>query len=202
MANWCWNELTVRSNNVEQLRQFVQHIGDTKRGSEIGLEKLLPVPEELYDAPNNEDGTPAAVVWKIKNWGSQWEFRADASWISDNCIKYVYMTKWWPALGWIKYAAHLYPDLEFTLDYYSADSCYYGIFKAHGMDCYNEIHEIEPDPEEEMCTILVNQSDTNGESQIQGPNLYSTMIPNLGNETDNKDADSKPKYGFESVKFD
>ena len=51
MPNWCESELKVSSKNVEQLRQFVQHIGDTERGSGICLEKLLPIPEELYDAP-------------------------------------------------------------------------------------------------------------------------------------------------------
>ena len=87
MPNWCESDLKVSSKNVEQLRQFVQHISDTAKGSEISLQNLLPVPKELYEAPAKENGMPATDEWKINNWGALCQFTAEASWISDNSIK-------------------------------------------------------------------------------------------------------------------
>jgi hypothetical protein len=133
----------VSSNNVEQLRQFVDHISDREGGSEISLQKLLPISEELYDSPPNKNGMSATVDWKINNWGALCEYAAEASWISDNCVKYIYSTKWWPALEWIKYAAHLYPDLEFTLNYDCWEYEYEGTFKAHGDICANKVRKTE-----------------------------------------------------------
>ena len=143
MPNWCESDLTVSSNNVEQLRQFVDHISDREGGSEISLQKLLPISEELYDSPPNENGMPATVEWKINNWGALCQFAAEASWISDNCVKYIYSTKWWPALEWIKYAAHLYSDLEFALNYDCWEYEYEGTFRAHGDICANKMRKTE-----------------------------------------------------------
>jgi hypothetical protein len=163
MPNWCESDLKVSSKNVEQLRQFVQHIGDTERGSVMCLEKLLPIPEELYDSPPNENGLPATVDWKINNCGALCQFAAEASWISDNCIKYVYSTKWWPAVEWIKYAAHLYPDLEFALNYGCWEYEYEGTFKAHGEIYSNEMHKTEI---EELMFLSVNDENVGQEGSL------------------------------------
>jgi hypothetical protein len=200
MSNWCESELTVRSNNVEQLRQFVQHIGDTERGSGICLEKLLPIPEELFDAPADEEGMPVTVEWKINNWGTLCQFAAEASWISDNCIKYVYATKWWPAVEWIKYAALLYPDLEFTLNHDCWEYEYEGTFRAHGSTHSNEMHQIKT---EEWTSMPVNaENDGQEGSQIQESNPEKTALPKNGDETVKMDAGNKPVFSFEMVKFD
>jgi hypothetical protein len=141
-------------------------MNDTKVGSEIFLQKLLPVPEELYAVPDKENGMPAAVNWKINNWGACCQFEAEATWVSATCIKYVYATKWWPAVEWIKSAANLYPDLEFTLNYDCLEFSYYGTFRAHGMDSYNEFHEKEP--AEAMFMASNAEEDKQKQSQVQG----------------------------------
>lgn len=180
MPNWCESDLTVSSNNVEQLRQFVDHISDREGGSEISLQKLLPIPEELYDFPPNENGMPATVDWKINNWGALCEYAAETSWISDNCIKYVYATERWPAVEWIKYAAHLYPDLEFTLNYSCWEYEYEGTFKAHGEIYSNEMHETKI---EEWTSMPVNaENDIQEGSPIQESNPEKTALPKHENE--------------------
>jgi hypothetical protein len=166
------------------LRQFVDHISDREGGSGICLEKLLPIPEELFDAPDNEIGVPTTVEWKINNWGTLCEFPAEASWISDNCIKYVYSTKWWPAVEWIKYAAHLYPDLEFTLNYDCWEYEYEGTFRAHGNIYKNEMNEIKMD------------------ESIYDVNPGKAALSKHVDEIGKIDAGDKPVFGFEMVKFD
>jgi hypothetical protein len=84
------------------------------------------------------------VDWKINNWGACCQFDAEATWVSANCIKYAYSTKWWPAVEWIKSAAHLYPDLEFTLNYRCWEYGYEGNLKVYGEICADEFHETEP----------------------------------------------------------
>ena len=200
MPNWCESDLTVSSNNVEQLRQFVQHISDTERGSEISLQNLLPVPKELYEAPAKENGMPATDEWKINNWGALCQFTAEASWISDNSIKYVYATKWWPTVEWIKYAALLYPDLEFTLNYDCWEYEYEGTFRAHGSTHSNEMHEIKI---EERTSMPVNaENDGQEGSPIQESGPETTALPKHGDETVKMDAGNKPALSFEMVKFD
>lgn len=169
MPNWCESELTVRSNNVDQLRKFVYHMSDTEKGSEISLQKLLPVPEELYDAPDKENGMPAAVDWKIYNWGASCQFAAEASWVSCNCIKYVYATKWFPAEEWIKYATHLYPDLEFTLNYDCWEFGYYGILRAYGMASYNEFHKMKSDEAKFIASNAEEDKQKQSQAQRFGP---------------------------------
>ena len=200
MPNWCESELTVSSNNVEQLRQFVQLMGDTTRGTQISLQKLLPVPEELYDAPDKENGMPATVEWKISNWGTFCDFAAEASWISDNCIKYVYSTKWWPAVEWIKYAAHLYPDLEFTLNYDCWEFSYFGIFRAHGMTSYNEFHKTKP----EEAMILASNAERDGQKQfpVQEFCPETAVMQKQRKKIVNADVGDKPVFSFEMIKFD
>jgi hypothetical protein len=214
MPNWCESELTVSSNNIEQLKQFVQHISDTERGSEICLEKLLPIPRELLGIPAFEEKLPAKRVanliskygfrhwqdWSLNNWGALCQFAAEASWISENCVKYAYATKWDPAVDWIQYAAHLYPDLEFTLNYDCWEFSYYGTFRAHGMTHSNEFYEMEP--EEAMVMSQNAEEDGQKESPMQDFGPETTVSQKQGDESVNDDIGDEPVFSFDMFKFD
>jgi hypothetical protein len=174
-------------------------MSDTEGGSEISLQKLLPVPEELYAAPDKENGMPAAVDWKINNWGACCQFEAEATWVSANCIKYVYATKWCPAVEWIKYAAHFYPDLEFTLNYSCWEFGYEGTFNAHGEICVDEMSKTEIGESTYTSAFKKEGPDV---APVQDSVSEARVLPRRKDETVEVDAGNGPIFGFEMIKFD
>lgn len=147
MPNWCENELTITSDNKEQLREFSEKIKDPENDRELSLTKLFPCPEELLsgistnnDSLNDESaelitkyGHKDWYDWRVANWGTKWDVEdVELKNCSDDYVYYCFNSAWSPPTEWIAHVALMFPDIHFFLKYDETGVGYMGVFKAHG----------------------------------------------------------------------
>ena len=148
MPNWCVNELTITSNNKEQLKQFIEKVRDPENDTELSLTKLFPCPEELLSADStfykslNDESAKLLIMkygqtnwyeWCIANWGTKWDVEnVELKNCDDHYVCYCFDSAWSPPTKWIVHVALMFPDLYFFLKYDETGVGFMGVYKAHG----------------------------------------------------------------------
>lgn len=109
MPNWCSNVLTVKTENLDQIRELIHRID--KEQNLINF--FIPMPQELEDTvksssePENPEllekyGADNWYDWQRENWGIKWG-DCDTTYVYDkehspNTITFNFQTPWGPSL--------------------------------------------------------------------------------------------------------
>ena len=130
MPNYCYNTLSVTSDNFEDIKLFFDsnksiNNQDNNDNSLLSFEKSVPKPEIEEDWYN----------WNIQNWGTKWdaidvvinnESEEEFSLENTNELIYTFSTAWGPALTWLETVSKKYPNLCFENEYFESGMDFYG----------------------------------------------------------------------------
>ena len=129
MPNWCMNEVSVWSEDKEELKRFKEFVF-LDEDNPFSFQKILPMPEELNDtqSPNRgDDNIKKELVekygfdnwydWRLHNWGTKWE-SCDAEWHEDeDSLEYSLDTAWSPPQGIYDTLREEFPDVSLNWFY-------------------------------------------------------------------------------------
>ena len=108
MPNWCSNILTVKTENLDQIRELIHRIDNEQNL----IDFFIPMPLELEDttAPTQEPnqallekyGVDNWYDWQLANWGCKWG-DCDTTYVYDkehtpNTITFNFSTPWGPSV--------------------------------------------------------------------------------------------------------
>ena len=105
--------------------------------SDLSLNSLYPVPEELASSPHSRRktlirkyGADNWYDWCISNWGTKWDVQAVLEGEGDGYLEYSFDSAWSPPVGWLEKVARDYPDLSFRLKYEELGMGFMGVATA------------------------------------------------------------------------
>lgn len=118
MPNWNENKLSIMDCSPE-LESYLKENG-------LSFEKIKPTPPELLES----DGW---YNWRLENWGTKWDLDereqkevADQL-ISEDCdFQAPFMTAWSPPIEAIAALSEMFPNDQFTLDYFEGGCWFAG----------------------------------------------------------------------------
>ena len=135
MPNYCYNTLSVTSDNFEEVNFFFDsnksfNNPDKNENSFLSFSKSVPKPEDEDDWYN----------WNNENWGTKWDAmnvqlnnyinddipEEEFSLEDTNELIYSFTTAWGPALSWLESVARKYPNLCFENEYSECGMDFYG----------------------------------------------------------------------------
>lgn len=116
MPNWCMNDLTVNSENTEDLKKFVDENKEILKKEDAEQTDPEVTPQDL----SFERSVPLGD-WEynraVDEWGCKWDasdVELDYSEDSTTAV-YHFSTPWAPPVDWLKKVGKKYPDLIFSL---------------------------------------------------------------------------------------
>ena len=93
MPNWCDNELTVQGNKADIRKLRIKARG---KDTDLSLNKLYPMPEELVKIKSPSNKSKKALVkkygsdhwfyWRLNNWGTKWDVTAELTDETDESL--------------------------------------------------------------------------------------------------------------------
>lgn len=151
MPNWCWNDLTLHTEDTEKadaLESFLKTLTeeDVENDKDTGLFAYFhprPVTEE-----ENWYG------WNIDNWGTKWDV-TEVEWQRDENTFYLnFSTAWGPPISFYE---KLYEDGDWNVDamYEEPGMCFVGSF-SEGVDDYYEYDFDDEDWAENIPQELID----------------------------------------------
>jgi hypothetical protein len=179
MPNWCYNTLTLKSENPELIKRVIE--GD----EENFFEKFFPCPQELSDtvegftsdeveskkleaqrkANIEKYGHASWYSWCVENWGTKWDFSYDISEADEDYVTITFDSAWSPPVAGMRKLEELGFEVELFFneegmaycgEYTTEDGLYdyeYGDLTA------DEIDEQIPQELNDMFNIAQNKRD-------------------------------------------
>ena len=118
MPNWCENKLSIMDCSPE-LESYLKENG-------LSFEKIKPTPSELLEGNGWYD-------WRLQNWGTKWDLsEQEQREVADQLIsesadfQATFMTAWSPPLEAIAALSEMFPNDQFTLDYFESGCWFAG----------------------------------------------------------------------------
>ena len=118
MPNWCENKLSIMDCSPE-LESYLKENG-------LSFEKIKPTPPELLEGNGWYD-------WRLENWGTKWDLSEEEQReVADQLISEIadfqatFMTAWSPPLEAIAALSEMFPNDQFTLDYFEGGCWFAG----------------------------------------------------------------------------
>ena len=113
MPNWCYNELLVdgQAANIWQFKALVKG-----KDTDLSLDNLVPMPPRLLDV-QPEEGNPNWTQWRLDNWGTKWDVKAELVNESENSLHYTFLSAGSAPVEWLNKVSIKMPALQFQLRY-------------------------------------------------------------------------------------
>jgi hypothetical protein len=118
MPNWNENKLSVMDCSPE-LESYLKENG-------LSFEKIKPTPPELLEGNGWYN-------WRLENWGTKWDLsEQEQREVADQLIsesadfQATFMTAWSPPLQAIAALSEMFPNDQFTLDYFESGCWFAG----------------------------------------------------------------------------
>jgi hypothetical protein len=118
MPNWCENKLSIMDCSPE-LESYLKENG-------LSFNKIKPTPSELLEGNGWYD-------WRLENWGTKWDLsEQEQREVADQLIsesadfQATFMTAWSPPLEAIAALSEMFPNDQFTLDYFESGCWFAG----------------------------------------------------------------------------
>ncbi len=118
MPNWCENKLSVMDCSPE-LESYLKENG-------LSFNKIKPTPPELLEGNGWYD-------WRFENWGTKWDLsEREQRDVADQLIseiadfQAIFMSAWSPPLQAIAALSEMFPNDQFTLDYFESGCWFAG----------------------------------------------------------------------------
>jgi len=120
MPNWNENKLSIMDCSPE-LESYLKENG-------LSFEKIKPTPPEMLNVGNN-----SWYGWRVSNWGTKWDLtEQEQREVADQLIsesadfQATFMTPWSPPLQAIAALSEMFPNDQFTLDYFESGCWFAG----------------------------------------------------------------------------
>ena len=120
MPNWNENKLSVMDCSPE-LESYLKENG-------LSFAKIKPTPPEMLNDENN-----SWYNWRLENWGTKWDLsEQEQREVADQLIsesadfQATFMTAWSPPLQAIAALSEMFPNDQFTLDYFESGCWFAG----------------------------------------------------------------------------
>ena len=118
MPNWNENKLSIMDCSPE-LESYLKENG-------LSFEKIKPTPPELLEGNG-------WYQWRLENWGTKWDLsEQEQREVADQLIsesadfQATFMTAWSPPLQAIAALSEMFPNDQFTLDYFESGCWFAG----------------------------------------------------------------------------
>jgi hypothetical protein len=118
MPNWCENKLSIMDCSPE-LESYLKENG-------LSFEKIKPTPSELLEGNGWYD-------WRLENWGTKWDLsEQEQREVADQLIsesadfQAIFMTANSPPIEAIAALSEMFPNDQFTLDYFESGCWFAG----------------------------------------------------------------------------
>jgi hypothetical protein len=118
MPNWNENKLSIMDCSPE-LESYLKENG-------LSFNKIKPTPSELLEGNGWYD-------WRLENWGTKWDLsEQEQREVADQLIsesadfQATFMTAWSPPLEAIAALSEMFPNDQFTLDYFESGCWFAG----------------------------------------------------------------------------
>ena len=105
--------------------------------SDLSLNSLYPVPEELASSPHSRRktlirkyGADNWCDWCTRNWGTKWDVQAVLEAEGEGYLEYSFQSAWSPPLEWLEKVTWDYPELSFRLKYEEEGAGFMGVATA------------------------------------------------------------------------
>ena len=102
MPNWCYNTLTIYSNDKSKLKKFFNE--NKTDESYLSYEKSVPITNKSCDVFTHND-----------TWGCKWNASDVDYSLDDNSLEYTFNSPWNYPDKWLDVVAKKYNDLIFEL---------------------------------------------------------------------------------------
>ena len=192
MPNWCYNKLTVSSEDEYKIKCF---LFENKENNDqlIDFNKICQLPKEL-EIDNNDENTKKKLLkkygsdnwydWCNTNWGSKWNASDTEIDMEDNKITYIFFTPWGPPREWFMKLINKYTNLEIQLNYEEPGCDFAGFLSYTEGDFTEESYELSTYIWEKCNKDIVKKA------IIQEVNDYKSYMTdsheeNVSNITDN-----------------
>jgi len=161
MPNWCNNTLNVEGD-LNALQDFKKRVLVVNEYNNIDftMEGLMPTPKELLEMTSpvmwrgDENDTEGKVKfeeyvaelmskyghsdwysWRVENWGTKWDCAdSHVDEMDGEGLCVYYNTAWGPNTQFIKFAASVYPSLQFKLSFEEPGMAFCGVYEVKGDD--------------------------------------------------------------------
>ena len=126
MPNWCFNTLTVSSENSDDLKKFLFENSNGK-DQILDFNNVIALPEEINNSNSNlSDNEKKNLIqkygadnwrnWQVNNWGTKWN-ATNVNLVMDDNLNYSFDSAWSPPVEWFYKLIQKYPELDLNLDY-------------------------------------------------------------------------------------
>ena len=161
MPNWCNNTLIVEGD-LDALKDFKKRVLVVNEHNTINfsMEGLMPTPPELLEQTSpvmwrgDENDTDGKLEfekqveelkqkyghtdwynWRVENWGTKWDCAdSHVDEMDGEGLCVYYNTAWGPNTQFIKFAASVYPSLQFKLSFEEPGMGFCGVYEVKGDD--------------------------------------------------------------------
>jgi hypothetical protein len=133
MPNWCQNELTIKATQSE-IARFLNAV--RSEDSRFDFNTISPQPETF----GTGDTIKECYEWRYKNWGTNHPIDDSGLWISPGSVSpdtgqfqidLCFDSAWTPPIPLIREASKRFPTLEFYLEYFELDGCFFeGVYQV------------------------------------------------------------------------
>lgn len=150
MANIITNILTINGSDeqVAKVREFIKGAN----GDPISFQSIIPMPEDLYEAPPVEVEQwpfpiPAWEFWRMKNWSAKCEPEPVEDELVNSFNRIIFDTRDATPIAAIRHLSQAFPSVIFEIVFaceFAGDFCGEYIFKG-GTMIKKVLHDAWPD---------------------------------------------------------
>ena len=117
MPNWCENELLIKGkkNTIREFKKAAKGANGI-----LDAESFIPMPESEKDN---------WYEWRIKHWGTKWNFTETKMHKVEENIEYSFNTAWSPPIKVVAAMAKRFPELHIELKFWEMGAAYQGTYK-------------------------------------------------------------------------
>jgi len=143
MPNWCYNNVTLRANNVGNRALLAEVAEAANNGKEI-FNLLRPMPENIFRgnlgaAEREEHGENNWYDWSVAHWGTKWDTDAQNVFYDGETLTLCFDTAWAPPIELYEYLVE--QGFSVLADYYEPGMCFAGIYEDGEDRAYDDVSD-------------------------------------------------------------
>lgn len=143
MPNWCYNNVTLKANNVGN-RALLKEVAEAaNQGKEI-FNMLRPMPDHIFrgnlGAEEREQyGANNWYDWSVAHWGTKWDTDAHVSLHDGETLTLNFDTAWAPPIELYEYLVE--QGFSVLADYYEPGNSFAGIYEDGDDRSYDDVSD-------------------------------------------------------------
>jgi len=143
MPNWCYNNVTLRANNVGN-RTVLKEVADAANSGKDIFNLLRPMPSNIFQGNLGKEereqyGENNWYDWSVAHWGTKWDTDAQNVFYDGETLTLCFDTAWAPPIELYEYLVE--QGFSVLADYYEPGMCFAGIYEDGEDRAYDDVSD-------------------------------------------------------------